>query len=76
MRRPIVQHVKLNTILKTIIYIIASELPLVNISTNGIPKNPSQEEWAVVQSVETAVLLKNFGLAFAVSVLAIGMFAP
>ena len=32
----------------------------------------SQEEWAVVQSVETAVLLKNFGLAFAVSVLAIG----
>lgn len=33
----------------------------------------SQEEWAVVQSVETAVLLKNFGLAFAVSVLAIGI---
>ncbi|MDE6504373.1 MAG: AEC family transporter [Clostridia bacterium] len=33
----------------------------------------SQEEWAVVQSVQTAVLLKNFGLAFAVSVLSIGI---
>ena len=33
----------------------------------------SQEDWAAVQAVETPVLLKNFGLTLAISVLAIGL---